>query len=63
MENTNQINEARVTEMMIAVELEVDYDEFGFRSEEERLLWLELEAEFQDRSAREGRVWIALEAA
>lgn len=57
------VDERRVREMSIAVELDVDREEFVFRSEAERVVWLELEAEFLDRSEREGRTWVALQAA
>lgn len=44
--------------MQLAVELEVDREEFGLRGRAERALWAELVAEFEDRVAREGRSWI-----
>ena len=57
-----QIGERRLAEMMIAVELEVDREEFVFRSPVEREVWLDLEAEFELRCLREGRTWVAMAA-
>ena len=54
-----QIGEKRLAEMMTAVELEVDREEFSFQSRFERQVWLELEAEFEHRCLREGRSWVA----
>ena len=63
MEHELRIDEERLAEMLMAVELDVDRDEFSFRSPSERAMWDELEAEFQERLAREGRSWVPLEAA
>ncbi|MEL7158727.1 MAG: hypothetical protein AAFN30_19320 [Actinomycetota bacterium] len=49
---------ARVAAMQLAVELEVDGEEFGLRGQAEAALWAELVAEFEDRVAREGRSWV-----
>ncbi|MDH3293135.1 MAG: hypothetical protein OER95_02310 [Acidimicrobiia bacterium] len=49
----------RVAAMQAAVELDVDKDEFSFQSNEESLLWDEIEQQFADLVARIGRVWIA----
>ena len=54
-----QIEAKRLAEMILAVELEVDRDEFVFRSQAELELWCDLEAEFDLRWLREGRSWVA----
>jgi hypothetical protein len=53
------ISEHRMTEMMRAVELQVDAEDFGLRSGAERVAWDELVAEFELRCEREGPVWVA----
>ena len=63
MKKTERVDEGRIEQMIVAIELDVDGDEFDFRSEQERQVWFELQAEFEDRSAREGRRWIAVGAA
>ncbi len=49
----------RVAAMQAAVELDVDKDDFRFRTSDEAWLWDELEQEFAELVARIGRVWIA----
>ncbi len=48
--------------MALAVELEVDGEDFGLRTPAEEALWAELEVEFRERIRREGRCWAALGA-
>ncbi len=57
------VSAARLAAMEVAVELEVDVDEFGLRGAAERAAWDELVAEFEARVAREGRWWVAADAA
>ena len=53
------ISEERFTKMVRAVELGVDRDDFEFACDRERLIWSELELEFEQLVSREGSRWVA----
>ncbi len=54
-----EISEHRLELMEMAVELEVDRNDFGFHHSGEEAVWDELQAEFEIRAERLGRTWVA----
>lgn len=56
--SSGTVSAARLAAMELAVELEVDGEDFGLHGPAERAVWLDLVAEFDARVAREGRWWV-----
>ncbi len=52
-------SERRIELMEMAVELEVDKNDFAFHSHAEEAIWDELQSEFDQRADRLGRTWVA----